>query len=414
VVLTPFMSAGAGTPAAPARPAAPDRPAPQAPPAATVRIQTETLDRFLDHLGELIIQGSRLGNALWPGPEGAAAEALEALQKTLGRLRGDLMSLRMVPFEHIASRFVRSVRNLGGNLGKRVTLSIHGREVKLDRSMLEDLVDPINHILRNAVDHGIEPPDERLAAGKDPVGRITIRNTEQADSVTIQIEDDGRGMDPERIRRTAVERGFLAEEEARSLSEPEVLMLVTTPGFSTAERLTEVSGRGVGMDVVRTRIESLAGRLRITSRPGHGTCIQLRLPLTVAVIHAFLVRSGEEVYAVPVGSVRRTFEAPPARVTRLGRVPVIRLDGETVELIDLREMLDGVPGGGGRDGAPPALLFYREDRPVGLVVDAVLGKRDVVVKPLRSPLENLREFTGATILEDGRIAMILDVLNLAR
>ncbi|MGD8375912.1 MAG: chemotaxis protein CheA [Acidobacteriota bacterium] len=421
VVLTRFMSAAdaAGAGAAPAtRPAGPPQ-ATQPPPPATVRIQTDTLDRFVDHLGELIILGSRLENALGPSPGREAGSALDALRKTLAGLREDLMGLRMVPFEHIAARFVRSVRNLAGNLDKRVAFSIQGREVKLDRSMLEELVDPINHILRNAVDHGIETPEERERAGKEPIGQIVIRNTEHSDSVTIEIEDDGRGMDPGGIRRAAIERGFLSREQGGALSDAEALMLVTTPGFSTAERLTEISGRGVGMDVVRTRIESLGGRLRISSSPGGGTRIRLRLPFTVAVIHAFLVRSREGTYAVPVSSVRRTFEADPARVQRLGSTSVISLDGETVQLIRLDRLTGDRWGRSrgeerpGRHLPAPALLFHRDERPMGLVVDAILGKRDIVVKPLRSPLEHLRAYTGATLLEDGSIAMILDVRNLA-
>jgi two-component system chemotaxis sensor kinase CheA len=297
-----------------------------------------------------------------------------------------------------------------------VALAIHGREVSLDRAILEDLVDPINHILRNAVDHGIESAEERAAAGKDPVGRIVIRNTQYADSATIEIEDDGRGMDPERIRRTAVSRGFLPEAEARALGDAEALLLVTIPGFSTAERLTEVSGRGVGMDVVRTRVENLGGRLHIFSETGRGTRILLRLPLTMAVIHAFLVRSGDHVYAVPVRNVKRTFEADPSAVRTVGGTPSVQVGDETVELLDLAEVMGdrAAPPPGGAARTRPALLYRRHERPTGLVVDAVLAKRDIVVKPLRAPLENLREYSGATILEDGRIALILDVQNLSR
>jgi len=414
VVVTPAAALGDSPAAAGGAPAAMPTTTSGAGP--TLRIRTDALDRVLDHLGELIIHESRLENALAPGPGGRAKDALEAMRKTLERLRGDLLGLRMVPFEHVAPRFVRSVRNLGGNLGKRVTLAIHGREVSLDRAILEDLVDPINHILRNAVDHGIESPAERAQAGKDPLGRILIRNTQYAESATIEIEDDGRGMDAGKIRQTAVARGFLGADEARALGDAEALMLVTIPGFSTAPTLTEVSGRGVGMDVVRTRVESLGGRLRIFSAPGRGTRILLRLPLTMAVINAFLVRSGQQVFAVPVRNIRRTFEAVPGEIRQVAGVPIQQVGDETVELLYLREAM-GDPPAVARNGAArshPALLYRRHDRPTGLVVDAVLGKRDVVVKPLRAPLEHLREYAGATILEDGRIALILDVQNLSR
>ncbi len=411
-------------PCAPTEPAvaaggssAPSPPARSSEPAActaTLRIRTEVLDRFLDHLGQLIIHESRLKGSLGEELPIKAQEALEDLRKTLHRLQGDLMSLRMMPFEHIAPRFARTVRNLGSNLGKRVELTIDGRDVELDRSILEAIVDPINHMLRNAVDHGIETAQERVRCGKPPSGRISICSTAHGDAVTVEIRDDGRGMDPQHIRQAAVERRLLPRDEADALQDAEVLMLVTTPGFSTAEELTEVSGRGVGMDVVRTRIESLGGRLKIHSTPGKGTRIVLRLPLTVAVIHGFLVQAADNLYAVPVSSVARTVEVDAASVETVGGQMWLRTEQGRVQLYSLAGLMNG--NGSRREERPerplPALLFHCEDRTLGLLVDAVLGKRDMLVKPLHSPLENLREYSGATILEEGRIALILDLQNL--
>jgi len=381
---------------------------------ATLRIRTEVLDRFLDHLGELIIHENRLKNSLGEELPLDAEEALENLHKTLDRLQGDLMSLRMMPFEHIAPRFARTVRNLGSNLGKRVALTIDGRDVELDRSILEGIVDPINHMLRNAVDHGIETAQERVARGKPSVGRISICSTAHGDAVTLEIVDDGRGMDPQRIRQVAVERQLLSRDEADALEDAEVLMLVTTPGFSTAERLTEVSGRGVGMDVVRTRIESLGGRLKIHSTPGKGTRIVLRLPLSIAMIHGFLVQADGNLYAVPVSSVARTVAVELDSLETEGGEMWLRTEEGRIQMHSLAALMNG--NGLAKEEhhkrPVPALLFHCDDRTRGILVDAVLGKRDMVVKPLHSPLENLREYSGATILEEGRIALILDLQNL--
>jgi two-component system chemotaxis sensor kinase CheA len=306
------------------------------------------------------------------------------------------------------------VRNLGSNLGKRVALTMDGRDVELDRSILEGIVDPINHMLRNAVDHGIETAQDRVARGKPASGRISICSTAHGDAVTVEILDDGRGMDPQRIRQAAVERQLLSRDEADALEDAEVLMLVTTPGFSTAEQLTEVSGRGVGMDVVRTRIESLGGRLKIHSTPGKGTRIVLRLPLTVAVIQGFLVQAAGQLYAVPVSSVARTVEVETDGLEIEDGQMWLDTEEGRIQLHSLALLMNGngLENEKCHKSPAPALLFHCEDRTLGILVDAVLGKRDMVVKPLHSPLENLREYSGATILEEGRIALILDLQNL--
>jgi len=383
-------------------------------PTATLRIRAEVLDRFLDHLGELIIHESRLKSSLGDELPVQAESALEDLRKTLNRLQGDLMSLRMMPVEHIAPRFARTVRNLGSNLGKRVLLTMDGRDVELDRSILEGIVDPINHILRNAVDHGIEMAQDRVVLGKPSAGRISIRSTAHGDAVTVEIQDDGRGMDPQRIRQAAVERELLSRDEADALGDAEALMLVTIPGFSTAEQLTEVSGRGVGMDVVRTRIESLGGRLKIHSIPGKGTRVVLRLPLTIALVHAFLVEAAGELYAVPVSSVERTVEVQLDNLDRDGDERWLQTDEGRIRLHSLAALMNGngSKSEGRHETLAPALLFRSEECTLGILVDHILGKRDMVVKPLHSPLENLREYSGATILEEGRIALILDLQNL--
>jgi len=256
---------------------------------ATIRIPTAALDHFLETLGELITWRGSLGAALRQRDLRAAAEGHERLARAIDRLRGEVMEIRLLPFEHIVPHLNQTVRGLARQTGKRVALQISGTDVALDRAVLEEILDPLNHILRNAVDHGIEPPEGRLAAGKEPTGRILIAVSREGDRVRIRIEDDGRGMDTGAILATAIRDGFVTAQGAAALGPEDVLMLTTIPGFSTATATTEISGRGVGMDVVRTRIEKLDGRVGLQSRPGAGLAVLLDLPLTVAGIDAILV-----------------------------------------------------------------------------------------------------------------------------
>jgi two-component system chemotaxis sensor kinase CheA len=376
-----------------------------------VRVRTEILDRLMDGVGEMLVAAAALEGRLPKAPGNDAAA--QRLRRGIHRMHDDVLEMRMVPFDWVAQRFYQSVRNLAHNLGKEVELEIRGADVRMDRAVLEDLVDPINHMLRNSIDHGIEPPAQRAAQGKPPCGRISLALERESEVVRILLSDDGRGMDPARIRDAAVRKGFITAEHARSLGEAEVLMLTTIPGFSTADKLTEVSGRGVGMDVVRTRIESLGGHMHIFSRPGRGTEIDMSLPLTVAVIDSLLLRLGPDLYAVPIHSVRQTLEVRPEQVQYSGGGALLRWGEHTVHLRALRELLgEGDAGGWSRGCA--AVVFETGGRVYGLGVDSVVGKRPIVVKPLKSPLENLREYSGATVLENGRIALLLDLVNLAR
>jgi two-component system chemotaxis sensor kinase CheA len=304
------------------------------------------------------------------------------------------------------------VRELARELGKKVEFTIEGREVGLDRSLLEELVDPLLHLLRNALDHGLESPAERLATGKGETGSLRLRLERRSDAVLLSLEDDGRGMDPELIRRTARVRGLLEHERLERLDESELLMLVTLPGFSTAERLSSISGRGVGMDVVRTRIENLGGRLELRSRKGRGTSILLTLPLTISVVEAFLVEAAEHPYVVPVSSVQRTLELAPDEVQYRQGQPHLVLEDQAVPLFDLATLLVAGAEPGPFDRPRPLLLFRSGERDVALSVDVIRSRRELVVKPLGPPLELLPEFSGATVLDQGDVALILDLPNL--
>ncbi len=378
-----------------------------------IRIPTAALDGFLDTLSELITWRGSLGASLRAADAGGATESHRKLSRAIDRLRGEVMAIRLLPFEHIVPHLNQSVRTLCRQTGKRVSLQISGTEVALDRAVLEEILDPLNHLLRNAVDHGIEGEEERRAAGKEPGGRILIAVSRVGDRVQVRLEDDGRGMDTERILRQAVEGGFISPTEAVPLSPDEILMLTTIPGFSTTEKLSEISGRGVGMDVVRTRVEKLNGRMVLKSQPGRGLEVLMDLPLTVAVIEAFLVEASGVVFAVPASLAERTLlvEAAAVRRSRSGffleegetLLPAFRPDEALGMLAEPRAL------------APqfPVILFSSDDVRAALAVDAILERRELVVKPLGSLLEHLREYSGAALLDDGTIALILDVRNLA-
>jgi len=379
----------------------------------TIRIPTASLDHFLDTLGELITWRGSLGAAVRSKDLAAAATSHERLSRAVDRLREEVMAIRLLPFEHIVPQLNLGVRALTRQTGKKVALQISGTDVALDRAVLEEIVDPLNHLLRNAVDHGIEGPAERMALGKEPTGRLTLAVTRSGDRVGIRLEDDGRGMDGGRILATAIREGFVTPEEGEALSPQEILMLTTIPGFSTAEKTTEISGRGVGMDVVRTRIEKLDGRMWFETRVGVGLIVTLDLPLTVAVIDAFIVESGGSTFAVPSSVAMRTqlVSARSLRETRNGLfleeastlVPALRCD-------------DALNLSAGRRPLPfrfPVLMFLDGATRTALAVDAIRERRELVVKPLGSPLDHLREFSGAALLDDGRIVLILDLPNLA-
>ncbi len=385
-------------------------PADARPPASTIRVRTDVLDRLMDGVGDLLVASAVVEKHLPRSP--ASTPVVRRLKRALTRLHDDVLELRMVPFDFIAQRFYQSVRHLAQNLGKKAALEIIGADVRMDRAMLEELVDPINHIIRNAIDHGLESPEQRTAAGKPAGGHIRLALERQGEVVRVRLCEDGRGMDPERIREAAVRKGFVTEDQARALSEEDALMLTTIPGFSTAEKLSEVSGRGVGMDVVRTRIESLGGHMRIISRLGKGTEIEMMLPLTVAVIDSLLLRLGPDVYAVPIHSVQQTLEVRPDQVQYSNGNALLRWADHTVNLKALRTVL-GEGDGGGWSNTCPTVVYEAGGQMFGLGVDSVIGKRPIVVKPLKNPLENLREYSGATVLEDGKIALILDLANLA-
>jgi len=380
----------------------------------TIRIPTASLDHFLDTLGELITWRGSLGAALKSKDLPAAAESEARLGKAIQRLHAEVMQIRLLPFEHLVPHLNQSVRALARQTGKKVALQISGTDVSLDRAVLEEILDPLHHILRNAVDHGIEPPEERERLGKETTGRVFIAVSREGDRVRIRIEDDGRGMDIEAILKTAIRDGFVHPSNAGALSPADILLLTTIPGFSTAVKASEISGRGVGMDVVRTRIEKLGGHMDLRSEKGAGVSITLDLPLTVAVIDAFLVEVAGSVFAVPASVAYRTRLASRASIRRARTGFYIEEEGALLHAFRPDEALGLERPGGAKGDRFPILLFMTETARGALAVDEILERRELVVKPLGTPLDHLREYSGAALLDDGRIALILDVPNLYR
>lgn len=378
--------------------------------ATMIRVDTRLLDDLMDQVGELVTAKGSLLEESQSIPSQTLHESIGRLDSLVKGLQQQAMKLRMMPLELIADRFPRAVRDLARKRGKELNFEIFGKEIELDRAILEELPDPLLHIFRNSIDHGIEPPEERVRNGKTPTGTIRLEASKERESVVIRVSDDGRGMDPAHLRQVALERGVITREQHDSLSDTEILYLITVPGFSTAKEVTDVSGRGVGMDVVRSAVESLRGSLVIESVRGQGSTFTLKLPLTLAVVAVLLVEVGEERYALPVSYVEQILEVETEEIQRSQGQEMVACDGVLVPLMRLRRIL----GCRETDADARQLLVLCEmrGRLVGLAIDRLVGYREVVVKSLGKALKGLRGFAGVTILGDGSTVLILDINTL--
>jgi two-component system chemotaxis sensor kinase CheA len=321
------------------------------------------------------------------------------------------MKVRMMPLETVTQRLPRVVRDLARKRKKKVSLEVMGADIELDRAILEELGDPLIHILRNAVDHGLEDAEARTASGKDETGQIVLRAFRERDMVYVEIIDDGRGMDLEAIKAKAVEKGVISRDQAKIISDEETVMLVCRPGFSTATEVTDVSGRGVGMDVVQSTVDGLGGSLSIETHTGEGTTFTLRLPLTVAIVKMLLISLLDHTFAVPITRVARTVRITDEELSESQGRLYMNLDDELVSVFDLGELLKIERHTDGRS-VFNVVLVEATNRTVGLVVDSVVGQVDIVVKPLCYPIQYLKRYSGMTVLGDGRIVPILDLGNL--
>lgn len=383
----------------------------------TIRVDHEKLDHLMNLIGELIINRNRYTMLARRLEEHGAAvdvgmiaqdlsETTYAMARISDDLQDTIMKVRMVPVASVFSRFPRLVRDLSRKSGKEVDLILEGEETELDKSVVEVIGDPLVHLIRNAVDHGVEPESERLAKGKAAKGRVVLRAFHKGNSVAIEIEDDGKGLDPDKLREVAVRKGIMTQDEAKQLDDREAKELIFAPGFSSADKITDISGRGVGMDVVRTNIKNLKGSINISSEVGKGTKFTLNLPLTLAIIDALMINVAGEMYAIPLDAVSETTKIESSRLTDVKGRKAVTLRGEVLGIMELSEML-GFPH---RD-LPDVLslvVIHDNDRRLGLVVDRLLERQEIVIKPLGSYLGDVRGISGATIMGDGSVILILD------
>ena len=379
--------------------------------AKTVRISTALLDTFINLVGELIVTKSRLNDLLAGSGSRDVDQVLTRVDHLVGGLHGEVMKVRMMPLETVTQRLPRVIRDLARKRKKQVSLEVIGADIELDRAILEELGDPLIHILRNAVDHGLEDSKGRAAAGKDETGRIVLRAFRERDMVYVEIIDDGKGMDLDAIKTKAIEKGVISRDQAKIISDEETVMLVCRPGFSTATEVTDVSGRGVGMDVVQSTVDGLGGSLSIESHTGEGTTFTLRLPLTVAIVKMLLISLLDHTFAVPITRVARTIRVTSEDLSESQGRHYLNIDEELISVFDLGELLQIDRHHDGRS-VFNVVLVEATNRTVGLVVDSVVGQVDIVVKPLCYPIQYLKRYSGMTVLGDGSIVPILDLGNL--
>ncbi|KGI85156.1 chemotaxis protein CheA [Exiguobacterium sp. s28] len=418
VQVTPYTSAAAGAPevavsaesvaVAEVKPKAveTDEPKEQAvAQAKTIRVNLERIDRLMNLFEEFIIDRGRLERLADEVGQPELNETVEKIKRGTNELQSLVLTLRMMPIEQVFNRFPRMVRSVAKDIHKKVQLEITGAETELDRTVIDEIGDPLVHLIRNAIDHGIELPEVRLEAGKPEQGRLALRAYHGGNRVFIEIEDDGAGINVDKVRSKALERGVITPEEATAMTDNEVAMLIFAPGFSTADVVTDLSGRGVGLDVVKNKIESLGGVVTLETVVGQGTKFQVSLPLTLSIISAMLVQVGDETYAVPLSSILETTLLDEADILTAHRERVFDFRGQLVPLVYLKEMFAIETE---TKTQFPVVVVRKGNKLVGVVVNDLIGQQEIVMKPLGTYLEGIPAISGATILGDGRVALIVD------
>ncbi|HJV34966.1 chemotaxis protein CheA [Geomonas sp.] len=385
----------------------------------TVRVDVKRLDDLMNQVGELVLERNRmiqLHTDYQAGlDENGFSDDFGKLSKRLNFVTSELqmqvLKMRMLPVEKVFKKFPRIVRNLARDLGKEVELQVFGEETELDRSVVDEIGDPLIHLIRNALDHGLERPEERVAAGKGRVGTVVLSAAHEGNQIVISIKDDGRGIDPERVSRKALDKGLVTEEQLACMGSREILELIFLPGFSTKEQATDLSGRGVGMDVVRTNIRKLNGIIEIKNDLGKGSEFILKLPLTLAIIQSLLVEVEREVYSIPLSSVIETMRVNKEEFHVVGGQEVLKLRDSVLPLLRLQRSFNCAESGDERSTCYVVIVGVAEKR-IGLVVSRLLGQQEVAIKSLGKFLANLPGIGGSTIMGDGRVALIVDPMGL--
>ena len=376
----------------------------------SVRVDIDKLDTLMNLMGELVINKVRLEQIGQTHRLAELTETLEQMDRVTTDLQNIVMKVRMVPVSAVFNRFPRMVRDVSKELNKEINLTIEGEETELDRTVIDEIGDPIMHLLRNSLDHGVEHPDDREAKGKPRTGEVGLIARHEGNNVVIMVTDDGAGINADVIRRKAVEKGMISQEDADKLDDADAVRLIFLPGFSTADKITDISGRGVGMDVVRSKIEALSGHVDVETKIDEGSVFKIKLPLTLAIIQAMLVKVQEEMYAIPLGSIDSTINIQSTDIKTVRNKEVIVLRGEIIPIIRMEETLQ-VPHVKDSDEIFVVVVHAGEAK-AGIVVDNLIGQQEIVIKTLGNLFAGLKMFSGATVLGDGRVALILDVATM--
>ncbi len=377
----------------------------------TIRVSTTNLDNIMNLVGELVINKGRLLQISQQYNIPELKEATGTLDKSISSLQDEVMRTRMVKIERVFSKFPRMVRDLSRKLNKNIDFEIEGQDTELDRTILDDIGDPLVHLVRNAVDHGIETSQERKKTGKSENGHIKLSARREKNNVIIEIEDDGKGLDLELLKRKALDKGLLSSSEIEDLTEDEVRMLIFVSGFSTKETVTEISGRGVGMDAVKAAVEKLGGKTRVYSKMGEYTKIRIDLPPTVAIIKSLLIEVGAETYAIPISNVVKALSIGNNDYKLVKGSPLLYINDKLIPIIELKEIFNVECE---RLETEIAIIVEKENEEIGLIVDSIVDQQEIVIKPLTNIFSNTKGFSGVTILGDGRVIPILDVSTLIR
>jgi two-component system chemotaxis sensor kinase CheA len=403
-----------------AAPQAPDT-KPRDTPQETIRVGVNVLDKLMTLVGELVLARNQLLQISNTVEDTGLQAVSQRMNLIATELQGEVMKTRMQPIGNIWGQFPRTVRDVALGCGKEVNIEMEGKETELDKTIIEAIKDPLTHLVRNSVDHGIELPKDRTKVGKARAGRLILRAFHEGGQVNIEITDDGAGLNVDRIRKKALERSVVTPDQAARMSEREIFNLIFLPGFSTAEKVTNVSGRGVGMDVVKTNVEKIGGAVDVQSTPGQGTTVRVKIPLTLAIIPALVVTCGGDRYAIPqvnlLELVRLEADDVAKGIELVHGAPVYRLRGRLLPLVYLSKELDlaaDVNAASDTDRAVNIVVLQADERQFGLVVDQINDTEEIVVKPLRKQLKMVKTFAGSSIMGDGKVALILDVLGLAQ
>ncbi|MDE6743144.1 MAG: chemotaxis protein CheA [Lachnospiraceae bacterium] len=374
----------------------------------TVRVDIEKLDVLMNLVSELIIaKNSLVSSATGTDQNAGFNEQIEYLESVTTNLHESVMKVRMVPIESVLNKFPRMIRDLSKKLNKQMELYMTGEETELDRTVVDEIGDPLMHLLRNSADHGLESTETRIARGKSPVGSIFLDAYQDGNNVVIEVRDDGNGIDADAVRMKAIERDFMTEEQAMAASDEDIIACLFEPGFSTAKQVSDVSGRGVGLDVVKSKIEALSGEVEVKTRLGEGSTFIIRLPLTLAIIQALMVVVGGEKYAISLGGIQTIEDVDPKEVKTVQSKEVIHLRGSVIPLIRLEEVLD-IESKRDPDENMVVVIVKKGDKLAGLVIDELIGQQEIVIKSMGKYINKCKFISGATILGDGEIALILD------